>query len=303
MRIDRRAVKYVYFACVVLAVAIRIIQLQYVVDEITGFYKNTSTLTKALPILIAASIVLIMLVTIIGRSRNMQSDSTIRQNPFLADIDEISNGNFVTGISSIFISVLLAFETVKLYQGLTGTGNATMPNVADFVYIIFTLLSAFVFMRLGIIGIRKMQISRNMGYLLLIPVIWLTIRSTVLFMDFIVITTVSQNLLQLLSTLGMLLFMTLAARFFSGFEKNNTRPMLVIIGLSSSLINFVSAVPLFLINGRDSTVNAPILAADILLAVFAASIVNMLLTRDRVIPITANNPTEQNDTEEIHGDN
>src|SRR5699024_8371254 len=102
-----------------------------------------------------------------------------------------------------------------------------------------------------------------------------------------------QNLLQLLSTLGTLLFMILASRLFSGFEKSNTRPMLIIVGLSSSLLNFVSAVPSFLINGRDSTVNAPILAVDILLAVFAASIVNMLLGRDKVIPVTAQSNTEQ----------
>ena len=294
MRIDRRVVKYVYCASVLLAVAIRIIQLQYVIDEATGFYKSTSTLTKVLPIIIIASIALIMLVTIIGRSRNVQTDTAVRQNPFLADIDEIANrGGFITGISSIFISVLLAFEVVKQYQGLTPVANAPMPYFADLVYIIFTLLSAFIFMRLGIIGLRKMPISRNTGYSLLIPVIWLTIRSTVLFMDLIVITSVSQNLLQLLSTLGTLLFMILASRLFSGFEKSNTRPMLIIVGLSSSLLNFVSAVPSFLINGRDSTVNAPILAVDILLAVFAASIVNMLLGRDKVIPVTAQGNTEQ----------
>ena len=206
MRIDRRVVKYVYCASVLLAVAIRIIQLQYVIDEATGFYKSTSTLTKVLPIIIIASIALIMLVMIIGRSRNVQTDTAVRQNPFLADIDEIANrGGFITGISSIFISVLLAFEVVKQYQGLTPVANAPMPYFADLVYIIFTLLSAFIFMRLGIIGLRKMPISRNTGYSLLIPVIWLTIRSTVLFMDLIVITSVSQNLLQLLSTLGTLL--------------------------------------------------------------------------------------------------
>lgn len=299
MRIDRRAVKYVYCACVLLAVAIRTIQLQYVIDEATGFYKNTSTLTKALPIIVIASIALIMIVTIIGRSRNVQSDTAIRQNPFLADIDEItSEGGFVTGISSIFISVMLAFEAVKLYQGLTLTGNAMMPYFADLVYILFTLLSAFVFMRLGIIGVRKMPISRNTGYSLLIPVIWLTIRSTVLFMDLIIITTVSQNLLQLLSVLGMLLFMTSASRLLSGFEKRNTRPILIIIGLSSSLLNFVSAVPVFLINGRESNVNTSILVVDILLAVFAASIVNMLLGRDKVIPIAAGSSAEQFDTDE-----
>lgn len=299
MRIDRRAVKYIYCASVLLAVAIRIIQLQYVVDEVTGFYKSTSTLTKALPIIIIASIALIMLVTIIGSSRNIQGDTAIRQNPFLADIDEIaSESGFITGISSICISVLLAFEVVNLYQGLTPMGNASMPYLADLVYIIFTLLTAFIFMRLGIIGMRKMPISRNMGYSLLIPVIWLTIRSTVLFMDLIVITSVSQNLLQLLSTLGMLLFMISASRLFSGFEKRTTRLKLIIIGLSSSLINFVSAVPLLLTNGRESTANTSILAVDILLAVFAASIVNMLLGQDRVIPIAVESVTEQIDIDE-----
>ncbi len=298
MRIDRRAVKYIYCASVLLAVAIRIIQLQYVVDEVTGFYKSTSTLTKALPIIIIASIALIMLVTIIGSSRNIQGDTAIRQNPFLADIDEIaSESGFITGISSICISVLLAFEVVNLYQGLTPMGNASMPYLADLVYIIFTLLTAFIFMRLGIIGMRKMPISRNMGYSLLIPVIWLTIRSTVLFMDLIVITSVSQNLLQLLSTLGMLLMIS-ASRLFSGFEKRTTRLKLIIIGLSSSLINFVSAVPLLLTNGRESTANTSILAVDILLAVFAASIVNMLLGQDRVIPIAVESVTEQIDIDE-----
>lgn len=299
MRIDRRTVKYVYFISVLVAVTVRIIQLQYVVEEITGFYKETSALTKVLPIIIAASVFLIMFVTVIGRSKSTQSQSCIRENPFLADIDEIaSKSNFMTGISSLFLSILLAFETVKLYQGLGIAGNAMMPHMADFAYTVFTLISAFVFMRLAIISLRKMPITRNMGYLLLLPVIWLTIRSTVLFMDLIVITTVSQNLLQLLSTLGMLLFMTLTSRLFSGFEKSSTRPMLVIIGLSSSLLNFVSAVPLFLVNGRDGSVNAPMLVVDILLAIFAVSIVNMLLGRDKVIPLAMENSAEQIEPDE-----
>lgn len=300
MRIDKRVAIPVFVLLLIGAVFVRYQQLLHAIDYQTGFYIAGSPLADVMPYIIAGGILLIALIVLFGSARDKGTGDCTMQNPFNMELDTLSGtASLIFGVISVLLSAVLLVDIYTILSTPMTKENAT--SMGTYVNLGLMALSAIIFFRLGIIVFRRDKISRGVGYSMLIPVAWLTVRSTMSFMSFILITNVSANLLILLSVLSMLLFMTLAARFFSGNEKPSTRRMLVIAGLSASLICAISTVPRFLmllIGPSEIRVLTTVpLLEDLMLPIFAFCVVNMLMKPNRYVIMPPKNFNEPVETE------
>lgn len=279
MKLDRRFAKYIYWLLLPAALIIRVFQLLLVVDIDTGFYEAGHPLSYALSAVMVAGILLVGFTVIFGSSKNTQVGGTQMKNPFLTDLDTLAHSLGATfSVSVMTMSFALVLDAILQFFEHMAQSAVTPVFLLNFA---FMLATAAVFLRIAFACMKGRPLSRAMGYSLLLPVIWYTIRSTEYFMSFIQITNISENLLLLLSSLSTLLFLVLCARFFSGYEKNNTRPMLIITGLTCSLVCAVSTVPRYVMiyfgpTGIRQATRMPMIE-DLIMAVIAASVAFVLL--------------------------
>ncbi|HKM32547.1 MAG TPA: hypothetical protein VJX95_03165 [Oscillospiraceae bacterium] len=289
MRLDRRYAMYVYWFVLVAAIVARVLQLGAVVDYQTGFYIQDGILPYALKIILISGIAVISFIIVAGSSKNVSVAGSKLESPFLADLDTLSTALSpvfsIAAMTLVFASVL---NGVIEYRSLSVSGGIDAAFVIEFLLM---LCSALVFLKIAVARTRESAITRSMGYSLLIPVIWYTFRSTMLFMSFIQITNISENLLTMLSSLSTLLFLIYLARFFAGIEKNNTRPMLAISGIVCSLMCAVSTLPryILLIVGTvemRQAMGTPNIT-ELIFAVLAASVSALLLAKNKPVILQA----------------
>ena len=279
MKVDKKAALPLYVLAVAAGIVVRCFQLLTAIDYSTGFYITGHPLGSVLTWVMPAGIVLFALALLFGRSDSLAGPDHVRQSSFTAPLHVLTGR--LTRLFGFVCALLSSALLVDLYLTFVGMTREMSQKISTYLNFGLMLASAVVFFLIAVSVLRDGKISTGAGYSLLVPVAWLTVRSTMSFMSYILITNVSENLLELMGLLAMLLFMTLAARFLSGNEKSGTRRLLSIAGLAASLICAVSTVPRFfvlLFGPADiRAVTEMPSFSDLMLAVFAFGLVYQLL--------------------------
>ena len=277
MKFDRRIALFILIIFIPAILISRTFLWTNGIDISTGFYlDNTTVIQTVYRTIVAVAIIFVILIVFLGKSFVKKANEEELVNPYKADLLLLSSQ------ASIFFGTLAAIMAFLLFMFSANEifGNKNISTIKMVEYISM-LASALVF---GILAVRQYlgrAINKGLGYSMLIPAIWITIRSALIFKNFIIITSKSQNLLTMLFVLSWLIFIVEFARLYSGFEKKSTRPVLVIMGIMTFIFGIAETLPVYIFMIKYPNTSLPfesnMLLIDFSMSLFAIGAVAQLL--------------------------
>ncbi len=133
---------------------------------------------------------------------------------------------------------LLIAGAMAAYEGYLQM-NALTPT-AFLIFVDFFFGAAMVI--LGFVILYKKEITPAVGFSLIVPAIYYTLRGICVFIDRMVIASVPEYLIECLTIIGMGVFFMLLAKLFSGNESKRTRTAVSAVGATVSVMTLASAI-------------------------------------------------------------
>ncbi|MGN0687283.1 MAG: hypothetical protein ACI4KA_04160 [Oscillospiraceae bacterium] len=139
---------------------------------------------------------------------------------------------------------LLIAGALTIYEGYMQTQALTPSAYLMFVsFILGTAMTIIAF-----IILYKKEFSPALGFSLVVPALYYTLRGIGVFLDRMAITTIPEYLIESLSYIGTALFFMQLAKLLSGNESKTTRTAVSVFGLTTGLMILSSA---FAVIGAD----------------------------------------------------
>lgn len=133
---------------------------------------------------------------------------------------------------------LLIAGALAAYEGYLQMGALTPSAFLIFVDFLFGALMIVQ----GFVILYKKEITAALGFSLVIPAVYYTLRGICVFIDRMVIASVPEYLIECLIIIGMGVFFMLLAKLFSGNESKRTRTAVSAVGITVSVMTLSSAV-------------------------------------------------------------
>ncbi len=133
---------------------------------------------------------------------------------------------------------MLVAGAMAAYEGYLQM-NAMTPS-AFLIFVDFFFGAAMVI--LGFVILYKKEITPAVGFSLVVPAIYYTLRGICVFIDRMVIASVPEYLIECLTIIGMGLFFMLLAKLLSGNESKRTRTAVSAVGVTVSVMTLASAI-------------------------------------------------------------
>lgn len=210
-------------------VSIRTYQLTSFIDKRTGFYNGPDYLNYCFFGGIFLLLVVLFILSFFGKYDGVVDLS----------------GNLLLKIVSIFIgifSLLYVFfilSNVKNYD-VKGMGIPILLVVANILLSVGFVYLAFRLKKYGTHGYGDI--------LFLIPTVWACIRLISIFLNNMILFSVQENVLNVLKTCSICVFLFCMSRFFAGLCSKSTRKRMSIFGFFSLCLIFCSALPRYIVS-------------------------------------------------------
>lgn len=133
---------------------------------------------------------------------------------------------------------LLLAGAMAAYEGYLQINTLT-PS-AFLIFVDFFFGAAMVI--LGFVILYKKEITLGIGFSLIIPAVYYTLRGICVFIDRMVIASVPEYLLECLTIISMGVFFMLLAKLLSGNESKRTRTAVSAVGATVSVMTLSSAI-------------------------------------------------------------
>ncbi len=133
---------------------------------------------------------------------------------------------------------LLIAGAMAAYEGYLQM-SALTPS-AFLIFVDFFFGAAMVI--LGFVILYKKEITPAVGFSLVVPAIYYTLRGICVFIDRMVIASVPEYLIECLTIIGMGVFFMLLAKLLSGNESKRTRTAVSAVGATVSVMTLSSAI-------------------------------------------------------------
>ena len=163
----------------------------------------------------------------------------------LGILDKKKAGAFYSNEISGFIdrkAVMLGFPLVlagvlAAYEGYVQT-SALTPS--GFLIFVDFLLGAAMLIQ-GFVILYKKEVTPVIGFSLVIPAIYYTMRGIAVFIDKMAVASVPEYLIECLHIIGSAVFFMMVAKLLSGNEGKNTRLAITAVGVTTSVMTLASA--------------------------------------------------------------
>lgn len=132
---------------------------------------------------------------------------------------------------------LLVAGAMTVYEGYLQMNALT--HSAFLIFVDFFFGAAMVI--LGFVILYKKEITPAVGFSLVIPAIYYTLRGICVFIDRMVIASIPEYLIECLIIIGMGVFFMLLAKLLSGNESKRTRVAVSAVGATVSVMTLSSA--------------------------------------------------------------
>ncbi len=127
---------------------------------------------------------------------------------------------------------LLVAGSIAMYEGYMQTGALTPSGFIIFVD--FVLGAAMTI--LGFIILYKKEFTPLLGFCMIVPALYYTLRGIGVFLDRMAVVTVPEYLIECLFYIGAAIFFMQTAKLMTGNETKTTRVMITVTGLTSALM-------------------------------------------------------------------
>lgn len=212
----------------VLCTIIRYFQLIVSIDHTTGFYyEDAGFLGIALYIALAVTAVGVLLFSLFDKKKN-SSVFTKTVTQFTSAQTGIAGVLFLIAGCSCFYGVITMFSS----------GIEAMSFIG-------ALAASICFVVIGFMLLGNKTIKPATGYIMLVLTIYYTVRAASLFMATLIITRISESLIELLVYVVFVLFLLSLGRIYSGNEAKSTRIKAILFGFSSGAMSLSMCVAKF----------------------------------------------------------
>lgn len=270
-------VKCVSCVLLPLAAVLRFLQVWFVVDPATGFYKGASPLTWAVNVLLVGGAVAIAVFCYLSKDAE-----TLQPLPYK------NVGLFVL---SLLFGIILLLNALKSFSGFsTAAAGYSMRAFKELMssgalpllfQSVFALLSGIYFIFVAVSYKKGSLTAAKHRFLALAPTAWVAARLLHLFVRKIAFTRVSDLFFELLAGVCMILFFLAFAQTASGIYSTGMSWRLVGFGLPAALLTLAVQLPrlvlTFIEDGAHLNENHLFSLTDLIFGVFALVLCFVLL--------------------------
>ncbi len=139
---------------------------------------------------------------------------------------------------------LLVAGAMAAYEGFMQT-KALVPS-AFLMFVDFVLGGAMAI--LGFIILYKKEITSLLGFCVIVPALYYTLRGIGVFMGRMAIFTIPEYLIEALTIIGMGVFFMLLAKLLSGNEGKRTRTALCAVGVVTAVMTLANAFAVMIVD-------------------------------------------------------
>ncbi len=151
--------------------------------------------------------------------------------------------NSITDWKAVFIGFpLLIAGALTIYEGFMQTRALSPSAFLMFVGFIFGALmvvQAFVIL-------YKKEMKAGLGFSLVVPALYYTLRGIGVFLDYMVVASIPEYLIECLCIIGFAVFFMLLAKLLSGNEAKNTRISLAAVGVTTAVMALSNAIAIIM---------------------------------------------------------
>ena len=262
------------YAWIVFAVALlitlptRIYQVLFLVEQDTGFYTDGNKTTTIISISLAVGILLMMGISVADKQK--RSYNPIQSLP-TAVIGAL------TGVSIIFQYMISLFGGEQQQNQLP---NIILAIVGLFAGAIL-ILTAYNFA-------TGQNIFVKFPLLALIPSLWGCVCLITLFITYVSVVNISENIYDTFTVIFLLLFLFSQAKMLSGIEIEKSVKRVYMFGIPAVLMALVTGIPgtVVLLSGLSRTSSFPVglHIVNILFALYIISFLTIISRLPAVVP-------------------
>lgn len=220
-------VKYLWIPFAVFLAALlplRLYQVLYLIDPETGFSTGNPYVLQILLGLVALFVLTLMFMCL-----------TCKNTPERYDMGK----NIFAGAFSMLTGAsMLAESAYFLLDFLSDQSKG--PSL---VQAVLGVLAAVVFVMMGVCSFTGRNLLERVPLLTLLPTVWCCVRLVFSFLSYTNIATNSSDMLDLLSTSFLLIFLFTQAKLLSGFTTPKSGKRAVVAGMSAVVLLFVFRLP------------------------------------------------------------
>ena len=208
---------FFFVAMTAVSTVIRYFQSVLSIDAETGFYyEDSGFLGVLLYIVLGVTAVGLVLLAFLDRKKGSAA-FTKKAELFTSKQNSISGVLFLIAGCGCFYSVISMF----------GGGLDPMSLIGS-------VIASAAFLRVGFIMLGNKTLKPACGYILLVLTVYYTVRSASLFMSTLIITRISESLIELLVYVSLVLFLLNLGRIYSRNETKLTRVKTIALGFICS---------------------------------------------------------------------
>ena len=145
--------------------------------------------------------------------------------------------DFVDGRAVMLGFPLLVAGALAMYEGYAQTKAVIPSGFLVFVGLVLGLAMVIV----AFIILYKKEMKPLLGFLMIIPALFYTLRGIGLFLKHMAVTTVPEYLIEGLGIIGCAVFFMQLAKYMTGNATRTTRPLLSAAGLTTAVMTLSNA--------------------------------------------------------------
>ena len=228
-----------FYICLPLVIALRTIQLLFMVDPQTGFALEENFLGGTMGTVLVSFMFLGLVAVLLLLSRLAGAwPSQLPQN------------SPVVGVIALVLSLCNMYELVRVFGEQMGQGN----RVVNVALILFVILSSAYYFLLGLSCLVRFALPPVCS---LIPVVFHVLLLISTFMKYTALANVSENSYDIACLCLMLVFSLQYAKLSCGYQFMKTSRYIYGVGLSAALLCVMITLPryIILLTGRGESLH------------------------------------------------
>ncbi len=253
--LDKKYSMLVYAVTLILAVICRTVQLKTNMNFQTGKYIDDNPLKNYTMIVLIIGFILLAAVMIFGESRDKVIKSCILINPMRLKADRLNKKVSPKAAAAMFVmAVLVAYDALSRIIAVASDNKAMsteddpvplFQGISTISWISYGLMIIlmFAFTFTGINILKGEGISQGNCFFLTLFPIWKLIHIFTVITEYQLIGPYSEKCYILFTDILSSMFFLYMVRFFCGFEKKNTRTLMIMFGYMASIVAAVSIIP------------------------------------------------------------
>lgn len=255
VKIDKKFSMAAYVITLIAAVAARTAQLQTNMNFKTGKYIDPSVAKNYTLWALIIGFAVILLIMIIGKSRDKAIKSCILINPMRLKADRLNKKlSPAAGAVMLIMAGLMTIDVIMRLSEVAGKNAeiSTEENpvfafagISAMTWLIYVcaLVTIITFISSGINILKGEGLTKGNCVFLMIFPIWKLLEIFAMFSENQLVGVYSEKVYIMLTAMASSMFFIYAARLFAGYEKKHTRFFMCIFGYAASVFAAVSVLP------------------------------------------------------------